>query len=157
MTDAEIKSIESYLLDREKTDYKLSKKIMGILEDYKRQQAEIENQSQNFKMLVSDHRCLQQSFNNLHNLYVGEKIKVKKAKEKLINMAKSLQTAKTEIERLKYNLEAVLNERADHSEAIKEFKSKVENDIVVLLGKSNCTEFIDCLEYRYKEMVGDAE
>ena len=30
---------------------------------------------------------------------------------------------------------------------------KVENDIVTLLGKSNCTDFVDCLEYRYKEMV----
>lgn len=43
------------------------------------------------------------------------------------------------------------------SEAVKEYKSKVENDIVTLLGKLNCTEFINCLEYRYKEMVGDAE
>ena len=40
------------------------------------------------------------------------------------------------------------------AEAIKEFKNKVENDIVTLLGKSNCTDFVNCLDYRYKEMVG---
>lgn len=32
---------------------------------------------------------------------------------------------KAEIERLRYNLEAVLEERADHTEAIKEFADKV--------------------------------
>ena len=41
------------------------------------------------------------------------------------------------------------------AEAIKEFKNKVENDIVTLLGKSNCTDFVNCLDYRYKEMVGE--
>ena len=40
------------------------------------------------------------------------------------------------------------------AEAVKEFKNKVENDIVTLLGKSNCTDFVNCLDYRYKEMVG---
>ena len=40
------------------------------------------------------------------------------------------------------------------AEAIKEYKNKVENDIVFLLGKSNCTDFLETLDYRYKEMVG---
>ena len=49
------------------------------------QQAEIETQSQNFKMLVSDHRCLQQSFDNLKGLYQAEKEKVESAKSKIIS------------------------------------------------------------------------
>lgn len=61
---------------------------------------EFENQSQNFKVLVSDHRTLQQSFDNLKCLYESEKAKVEKAKEKSIYFAKELQTAKKEIERL---------------------------------------------------------
>ena len=56
-----------------------------------------------------------------------------------------------EIERLRYNLEAVLNERADHSEAIKEFaeklcKGRASNDPVVIAVKAEL-----------KEMVGDTE
>ena len=61
---------------------------------------EVENQSQNFNVLVSDHRCLQQSFENLKELYEAEKRKVEKTKEKRIQLAKELQTAKKEIERL---------------------------------------------------------
>lgn len=64
------------------------------------QQAEIETQSQNFKMLVSDHRCLQQSFDNLKGLYQAEKEKVESAKSKSIYFAKELQKARAEIERL---------------------------------------------------------
>lgn len=41
------------------------------------------------------------------------------------------------------------------SEAIKEYKHRVENDIISLLGKSNCNDFLECLDYRYKEMVGE--
>ena len=67
-----------------------------------------------------------------------------------------------EIERLTINMNAFglgmkrEKERADttRAEAIKEYKNKVENDIVTLLGKSNCTDFVNCLDYRYKEMVG---
>ena len=43
------------------------------------------------------------------------------------------------------------------AEAIKEYKNKVENDIVSLLGKSNCTDFLESLDYRYKEMVGEQD
>lgn len=43
------------------------------------------------------------------------------------------------------------------SEAIKEYKSRVENDVVTLLEKSNCAEFLEVLGYRYKEMVGEGE
>lgn len=38
---------------------------------------------------------------------------------------------KAEIKKLRYNLEAVLDERADHSEAYKEFAEKSEKDIFI--------------------------
>lgn len=54
---------------------------------------------------------------------------------------------KAEIERLKYNLEAVLNERADHSEAIKEFAERVKEEEFAsgVFGASYCREKIDNL------------
>lgn len=55
---------------------------------------EFENQSQNFKVLVSDHRCLQQSFDHLKGLYEAEKARGEMAKKKCIGFAKELQTAK---------------------------------------------------------------
>lgn len=72
---------------------------------------EFENQSQNFKVLVSDHRTLQQSFDNLKCLYESEKAKVEKAKKKSIHFAKELQTAMKEIERLKNECFCIANER----------------------------------------------
>ena len=68
-----------------------------------------------------------------------ESTKMAKAILDLINRQKA------EIERLKYNLKAVLDERANHSEAIKEFMEKVENKIYT-------TEQIDNL---LKELVGE--
>jgi D-mannonate dehydratase len=73
-----------------------------------------------------------------------------------------LNRQQAEIERLKYNLEAVLNERADHSEAIKEFAERLKKqmkDLTSWQAGSHTyyvigTEFIDNL---VKEMVGDAD
>lgn len=82
--------------------------------------------------------------------------------ESAVKTAKELQTLvdeqQAEIEELK---KVVIDDYASEydskirAEAIKEFKNKVENDIVTLLGKSNCTDFVNCLDYRYKEMVGE--
>lgn len=65
-----------------------------------RQQAEVEKQSQNFKVLVSDHRVLQQSFDNLKGLYEEEKLRAEKLKEKCIYFIKELQEAEAEIGRV---------------------------------------------------------
>ena len=134
------------------------KLIITILDLFNRKQAEVEKQSQNFKELVSDYRVLQQSFDNLKGLYEDEKSKVEKAKERCIYFAKELQTAKAEIERLKYNLEAVLNERADHSEAIKEFAELVKaNKDVLFNNMFSGFHFNVIINSLVKEMVGDAE
>lgn len=47
----------------------------------------------------------------------------------ITNILDLINRQKAENERLRYNLEAVLDERADHSEAIKEFAEKVCNEI----------------------------
>jgi chromosome segregation ATPase len=129
--DAEIKkALEKAINEYAAEDVgspKYFKLIIAILDLFNRQQAEIEALQMDNGHLQSD----------------------------VINANMNLEHMTAEVERLKYNLEAVLNERADHSEAIKEYKNKVENDIVTLFGKSNCTEFIECLDYRYKEMVGE--
>ena len=96
--------------------------------------------------LQAENKYLNETINNLTN-----------EKDALFDKAEEL---KAEIERLKTNLNVELENFATEydnkikTEAIKEFKNKVENDIVTLLGKSNCTDFVNCLDYRYKEMVG---
>ena len=66
-----------------------------------------------------------------------------------------------EIKKLRYNLEAVLDERADHSEAIKEFAEKSEKAIlpqlcVSTLEKKEAYYFcLDVINNLLKEMVGD--
>lgn len=114
MTDAEIiKALETHLSNEgECSECAYLENIgscVGIMHKdlydlINRQKAEVENQSENFKVLTSDHRTLQQSFVNLKGLYEAEKIKVAKAKEKCIGFAKELQTAKKEIEKLQQNL-----------------------------------------------------
>lgn len=61
---------------------------------------EIKNRIQNFKVLCSDHRTLQQSFDNLKSLYEEEKAKVEKAKEKCAYFAKEVQKARAETDRV---------------------------------------------------------
>ena len=87
---------------------------------------EFENQSQNFKVLVSDHRTLQQSFDNLKGLYEAEKAKVEKAKEKCIGFAKELQTAKAELKETteKFNCQQYVY--TDLSDIIKEKNAEIE-------------------------------
>lgn len=87
---------------------------------------ESENQSQNFKVLISDHRTLQQSFDNLKGLYEAEKAKVEKAKEKSIYFAKELQTAKAELKETteKFNCQQYVY--ADLSNIIKEKNAEIE-------------------------------
>ena len=42
MTAKELIEIESYLLDRKKPNYNLAQKVMNVLEDYTRLQAELD-------------------------------------------------------------------------------------------------------------------
>lgn len=108
MKDAEIKKAFEYCTFAEECDdcplFKNCPSSLGMsqmaLDLINRQQAEIEKQSQNIKVLVSDHRCLQQSFDNLKGLYQAEKEKVESTKSKSIYFAKELQKARTEINRV---------------------------------------------------------
>lgn len=99
--------------------------------------AESEKQSQNFKVLVSDHRTLHQSFDNLKGLYEAEKAKVEKAKEKSIYFAKELQKAKAEIE----SLNNLCNEQNAEIKRLIEVKNRLFYNL-----KSVCEE---------KEKVGE--
>ena len=129
--------------------------------------AESEKQSQKFKVLVSDHKTLQQSFDNLKGLYEEQKARVKKAKEKSIYFAKELQKAKAEIERLnkagEKDFEAIAVSTVDRHQkwikrrAIKEFAERLKDNFPY---KNACYTF-EGIEYRInnlvKEMVGDTE
>lgn len=64
---------------------------------------EFENQSQNFKVLISDHMTLQHDFDNLKGLYEAEKAKVEKAKEKSTIGTKAVILAKKHISKQKIN------------------------------------------------------
>lgn len=62
---------------------------------------------------------------------------------------------KAEIERLKYNLKAVLEERADHTEAIKEFAERLKLKFRIKYTHSKpCEDLIDNL---VKEMTEGGE
>lgn len=110
MTDAEIiKALENHLSDEgecsECAYFENIGSCVGIMHKdlydlINRQKAEGENQSENFKVLVSDHRTLQQSFDNLKGLYEAEKAKVEKAKEKCVYFAKEVQKARAETDRV---------------------------------------------------------
>ena len=63
---------------------------------------------------------------------------------------------KAEIERLKYNLKAVLDEKSDHSEAIKEFAERLKGALSLNVRISNedyvdIAEDIDNLVKEFKE------
>ena len=60
-----------------------------------------------------------------------------------------------EIERLKYNLKAVLDEKADHTEAIKEFAERLKPMYKVLCVDEG--DWYNEIDNLVKEMVGDAE
>lgn len=142
------------------------------------QQAEIETQSQNFKMLVSDHRCLQQSFDNLKGLYQAEKEKVESAKSKSIYFAKELQKARAEIERLqellngwkteaykvadekdKLYCEAFERVKTIKAEVPKEFAKKIRQKIVVMVCSPDLLTLDDydkCIDDVLKEMEDDS-
>ena len=87
----------------------------------------------------------------------------------LINTIKLINRQKEEIERLEetknrlsYNLQAVLDERADHSEAVKEFAERL-NDYVFEAEASDDPQlkvrllFADDIEKAKKEMVGESK
>ena len=61
---------------------------------------------------------------------------------------------KSEIERLKYNLKAVLDERADHSEAIKEFADRLKENSIATFSW-NGVVMVEEIDNLLKEMVGD--
>lgn len=61
-----------------------------------------------------------------------------------------------EIEKWRYNLEAVLSERADHSEAIKEFADKVKENKGTLFNYIySARGFNEQIDILVKEMVGE--
>lgn len=69
---------------------------------------------------------------------------------------KDLKKSNKEIEKLRYNLEAVLDERADHSEAYKECIEKVKAEINKhSYGVLHKTVINFKLDNLLKEMVGD--
>jgi predicted Zn-dependent peptidase len=172
MTD---KQIATYCDDVKQTALKQFYKIQNQRKEISilhkkcvRQQAELEIQSQNFNVLVSDHRCLQQSFDNLKGLYQAEKEKVESAKSKSIYFAKELQKARAEINRvtaLAAEWKDAAYTYADNidkikAEAIKEFAEKLKKKKNTVCAGHGITTYaveeydIDCL---LKEMVGDTE
>lgn len=169
MTDAEIKNaLEKAINEYAAEDVgspKYFKLISAILDLFNCQQAKIEASQMDNKQLQSDVITANQNFDHINGLYEDEKSKLEKAKAKCVYFIKEVEKARAETDRvtaLAAEWKDAAYTYADSidrvkAEAIKEYKSKVENDIIILLGKSNCTEFIECLDYRYKEMVGDAE
>ena len=72
-----------------------------------------------------------------------------------------IEALKAEIERLKYNLKAVLDERADHSEAIKEFWSRIQgvayqSEREWSHGEHPMLVELDDVKEIYEEMVSDS-
>ena len=59
--------------------------------------------------------------------FIEKELELLKETDNLINRQKA------EIKKLRYNLEAVLDERADHSEAIKEFAESVDKIVTTRL------------------------
>lgn len=147
--------------DTAKKAYKLMTEI------WKEKTAEIDKQSQNFKVLVSDHRCLQQSFDNLKGLYDEEKAKAESAKSKSIYFAKELQKARAEINRvtaLAAEWKDAAYTYADNidkakAEAIKAFVERLKSEINVrtTLSKEQDKIILCYIDNLVKEMVGDAE
>lgn len=173
MTDAEIIKAFKHC-EIEFTCFECPKNITGqgcdgvaeeILDLINRQKSEIENQSENFKVLVSDHRTLQQSFDNLKGLYEAEKARVEKAKEKSIYFAKELQTAKAEIEKLQTDNSSMQSTLAKMSmgveqakaKAIKEFAEAFKVKFAKERYRDNYVIDDEMLDNLVKEMVGDAE
>lgn len=65
---------------------------------------------------------------------------------------------KAEIDRLKINLKAVLDERADHTEAIKEFAERLKGKKRVVFTAVNDSSYavtVENINNLVKEMVGD--
>lgn len=81
--------------------------------------------------------------------------------EVLLGASNIINRQQAEIERLRYNLKAVLDERADHSEAIEEvicwLKEKSQKKISPLLGVVYYEITEAKLDNLVAEMVGDAE
>ena len=65
-----------------------------------------------------------------------------------------INSQQAEIERLKYNLKAVLDERADHSEAIKEFAERLKENSIATFSW-NGVVLVEEIDNLLKEMVGD--
>jgi chromosome segregation ATPase len=130
-------------------------------------QAVIETQSQNFNVLVSDHRCLQQSFDNLKGLYQAEKEKVESAKSNSIYFAKELQKARAEINRvtaLAAEWKDAAYTYADNidkikAEAIKEFAERliiVDETTAINCATNEKVVRVTDIDNLVKEMVGDS-
>lgn len=122
---------------------------------------ESENQSQNFKALISDHRTLQQSFDNLKGLYDAEKENVKKAKEKCVYFAKEVQKARAETDKmtaLAATWKDIAYTNADSlnnikTEAIKEFAERLKNKSQYFIGQGFAVN-VSMIDVVVKEMGG---
>ena len=80
--------------------------------------------------------------------FIEKELELLKEMDNLINRQKS------EIERLRYNLEAVLDERADHSEAYKEFAERLKENSIATFSW-NGVVLVEEIDNLLKEMVGD--
>lgn len=102
-----------------------------------RQNSKIEALQMVYNQLRSDNINANQNHDHITNLWEVEKEKVEKAKQKVINVCKELQTAKAEIERLTEHNNTLINRVDDlvykcdciKQEAIKEFAERFEDEL----------------------------
>lgn len=87
-----------------------------------------------------------------------EDIQTSECQERIMKNALDLiNRQQAEIDRLKYNLEAVLAERADHAEAIKEFAERVKTAFYYEFEELIPSIMAEKIDNLVKEMVGDTE
>ena len=86
--------------------------------------------------------------------YLLDKGKTMNVSKKYLTKIDLINRQKAEIERLKYNLKAVLDERADHSEAIKEFAERLKKESYERIDLTAYVEVSD-IDNLVNEMVGE--
>ena len=72
----------------------------------------------------------------------------------ITNILDLINRQQAEIDRVRYNLEAVLDERADHSEAIKECADRLKENSIATFSW-NGVVLVEEIDNLVKEMVGD--
>ena len=189
MTDSDIiKAFKN--CEIESTCFECPKNIAGqgcdgvaeeILDLINRQKAESENQSQNFKKLVAEHRDLQIEFQVMrgvandykkkyesNNETIGQlDVLLRKEEKDYRKLLAETKTLRAEAEKLQANYSSMQSTLAKMSmgveearaEAIKEFAERLkENTVTVKIGNQTCKVItIDGINYLVKEKAGDAE